>query len=724
MRVKKLLFLMFFSLFLILSLCMASCKESLNIKEPGMDDTADSNDNTNENDVVTDKETNDNDSNSNESKVEEIVYAEEVIPVISVNSSTSVLYEISNVLDSITEYSLIVEDSIKNEVAKLNDLNSEIKDLESNKIYTMSGSYKGIKDNKVTIVNIKDAIFTTKDYMQLSLITKAQAIDNVYSNSFEIVTKPYVEKAPSGYQLGGFIVVDEAGNEKDVPYNGEDVLYVDGITPNTKYQINYYYDIIITNTVKLMSYDSNEATRLNTNSINNLEYRIRFVGFWIVSGSTKSNRVRMMYNGDVLYVYYVEDNDTIENPFSFILPTKYEDYTIVGAKTLPENVTQNMDCELIMYSSSEKDTYSVIFYDLYYRAYHIEKVAEGDAAVGPTATPEKAEYNDYYYEFDGWDVEYDDIRKTTHVKPKRKFVSKVAEEPHLYDFNIFISKKSFYAMYSKYSAGAIRAISSAIYYDNEVVNQAVIDIDLTKTYIFKIEMKYQTSSMIEPSYKTYEWTIDGSKIGVKDEDATMEITYTGYSKVKVKYENVDSKYAIMSECDEAFINPVKITASETEFSVTNDTEYKFSYAVNYDDNPEIYYVADEWETTTTKGAQDLGIQELTVQTNEGVIKIDVKSSNFEQFLETDNVLQFIIRLQVVENSSNIVDTFESIYFIEDDIEDQYYSARTSHIPNQDPSVTYELRPFMLEIYIDSLGEWITLHDMESISEDPIIVKFV
>lgn len=718
MRFKKVFLLMIFLFALFLSSCMGSCNLDLNPEEPNINDNKPNEEESNNDD---NQEESENKEAENTNK--EVTYADVIIPTVTVNSSTSVLYTISNVLDSVTEYSLIVKDSSKNKFAYLTSLDSEIVNLDSSKVYYISGSYKGLKDNVVTTVNVKEAMFSTKDYASLSLITEEEAIENVFSNSFEIVTEPYVYKAPSGYELGGFIVTDESGFEKDVPYNGEEVLYVDGITANTKYYIDYYYDLIVAPTPQLLSLDNN--CRTHTNSINNLEYRIRFVGFWIVSGSTKSNRVRMMYNGDVLYVYYVKDNDSVDNPLSFVLPIKYENYTIVGAKTLPKNVTQNMDCELIMYSKNEEDVYSVIFYDMYYTAYHIEMVSEGGAAIGPTTNPENAEYNDYYYEFDGWDTTFDNITKTTHVKPKRKFVSKVNDEPYLYDFKIFISKKDHHATYTKYSKEAIQLISSAVYYDNEVVNLAVTDIDPTKIYTYKIEMRFQTSSMDQPAYKTYEWQIDGSKIGVKDEDAKFEISYTGYSLVKVKYENLDSAYAIKTEKDGSFIDPKPISSEEVSFDTGNNEEWHFGYAINYDDNPEIYYVADDLKSTTTKGPRDLGLEEMKVEVVGNFVKVEVKCSNFEDYIDYKHSLDIFVHVYVREN---YIDGYASVWssgFYKPSDSNYYFGSGLINLPNQNEPGLYEITPTYTQIRIDYLDEYIFLYDEFIVSgnDNYIIYKF-
>lgn len=716
MRFKKVFLLMIFLFALILSSCMGSCNLDLNPEEPNINDNKPNEEESNNDD---NQEESENKETENTNK--EVTYADVIIPTVTVNSSTSVLYTISNVLDSVTEYSLIVKDSSKNKFAYLTSLDSEIVNLDSSKVYYISGSYKGLKDNVVTTVNVKEAMFSTKDYASLSLITKEEAIENVFSNSFEIVTEPYVYKAPSGYELGGFIVTDESGFEKDVPYNGEQVLYVDGITANTKYYIDYYYDLIVAPTPQLLSLDNNSRT--HTNSINNLEYRIRFVGFWIVSGSTKSNRVRMMYNGDVLYVYYVEDNGTVNDPLRFVLPIKYENYTIVGAETYPINVTQNMDCELIMYSDDEKDVYSVIFYDMRWNAYHIEKVLEGEAAVGPATTPEIEDYTEFYYVFDGWDTEFDNITKTTHVKPKRKFVSRVEEEPHLYDFEIFISRKDHYARYSRYSDKAILVVSYGLFYEDEQVNLYEVDIDPNKTYTYRIEMKYQTSSMNEPGYKRYEWDVYGSRFGVKDADANVEITYTGFSRVDLKYENVDCKYAVTADINGNFLYPGEIKDDKASFGLQNNYECKFSYAMNYEDNPEVYYVADDWESTTTKGAKELGFEFLQVQTHGQTAFLTIKCSNFDEYMVYEHMLRFDLRFYVEENYIEAFACMDSLLFSKTLTEGFYDTSVPIHLQNQDTSVEYEMRITRVDIYIDYLDEYIALYESEFEDEDNNLVVF-
>ncbi|MDE6407843.1 MAG: bacterial Ig-like domain-containing protein [Anaeroplasmataceae bacterium] len=317
------------------------------------------------------------------------VCREEVVsPNVTIHSLTTASIDIPSTYTGTITVNGILTDSDGVEIPFTN-LTQEFHSLDSNKQYTISGS---IEANGST-AKILPTTFSTHVAGTLTSITEDQALRHISATSIEIDCAPYIHSLPNGYQLVGFQLIKETGEVvREEAYTlGMETVYFTGLEENTKYSISSCYKEI---EPVVFSIPTQEETKFT--------YDFCFVGFWIISYGDELYRVRMQYQGDTLYTWYVGNFNYFDNMrfCQFAMPNELSDYTVIGCETPLYNITEDIDVEVILVKKNPNQEI-VAFYGFQQVLLDYQVVASG-ATVSYPAPPATVEWGKYTYTFDSW----------------------------------------------------------------------------------------------------------------------------------------------------------------------------------------------------------------------------------------------------------------------------------------------------------------------------------
>ncbi|MDE7384403.1 MAG: hypothetical protein K2M84_01450, partial [Anaeroplasmataceae bacterium] len=280
----------------------------------------------------------------------------------------------------------MLKDSDGNEKT-FSSLSQEFTNLDPNLQYTISGSIV----TSSGAMKIVETSFTTNVASTLTSITEDQAVRHISAGSLEIDCTPYLQAVPNGYQLVGFQLTNEAGEVvAEIMYTpGMETAYFTNLSDNTKYYVYSCYK-----EVGPVSFSLREESKFT--------YNFRFVGFWIISYGDELYRIRMQYQGDTLYTWYVGDYNYLDNVqlCQFVLPNELRDYVVVGCEVPLYNVTEDIDVEVILVKKSASQEL-VVFYGFQYVLLGYEFVTPGATPSYPTP-PASVDWGKYTYEFTSW----------------------------------------------------------------------------------------------------------------------------------------------------------------------------------------------------------------------------------------------------------------------------------------------------------------------------------
>lgn len=607
--------------------------------------------------------TNNNNNNASTDKKEDAIYSFEVSPQLSISSIDKVNYSIENVCDNVDDCSIQILDSKENIVVVYDKLSGSIRELNKNEEYVFTGYYLGYIGNKLYKVNIKPTKIDTTGYDSVLKIQKNNCVSNVFSNLFVIDTKPFVDASPEGYSFAGISVTEKDGNTKDFDYNNQTRICVENIKPNTTYLVSPYYDEI-TKAKSKISYNIADVTS---------GYRIKFVGFWVVSGDKNANKVDMVYKDEILYTYYVADGGSIYNPYNFMLPQKYKNYVIVGSDKALENITSDMVCNLVLADKNAASIFLVVFYDLKGNIFHSEYVEAGKAANGPNKTPESYTVGSITYEFDKWDKEYINVTENMHIYPIKKDNRPKEEIPVIEYDNTLISNKYLSGGYNTKSGGA-SIISTKVYLKDstgniynivteKVINESyLVEYDSSKTYELYTQIEYKLDTMTESAYITKVQHIDYSKINSYDQgnysfDAAFETNRSMH--VKVRYDDIDMLVRYIKVND--YYSYFSEFAVEDNLAIVDGLYPGCNYVLNYafKDNTDelLYYVSNSTFEIETLSKAEFGLEEVSIEYTKSnsmtqeIVKIKFVGEKAEEYLA---ILDgFHINATIIENSEKV-----------------------------------------------------------------------
>ncbi len=338
---------------------------------------------------------------------------------INANSTQSFDLELQNVLESVIKYEIQITKNGLN-LQSMMDLKETILISSPNDIYKISGAYYGILQGTYYRVELDEIEVNATSILALQSIDVSEnTILNVSSTSFDIQISSFISNCPNGYQLSGFEVIDDEENlVQDILYTDAlDSLYVTGLNSNKKYKVVAYYDLISeSSTVSFFS----RALPITEG------YRIHFVGYYILTSGAINHRVRILYQEECLYRFYIADGDSISNwRFeSIMLPIHLENYSIVGTTSNLTNILSDIDAEAILVEKNQKEQYNVVFYDFNGTVISNQVVQEGKDATPPTLSQSQKEFfveegsYRYKYVFTGWPTNYTNVTAFTCVSPR------------------------------------------------------------------------------------------------------------------------------------------------------------------------------------------------------------------------------------------------------------------------------------------------------------------
>ena len=547
------------------------------------------------------------------------VYSSEVAPTISVESINKINYSIENVCDDLTECSVQILNSDNEIDTVYSSLNGIIRDLNSNSKYKLTGYYYGYINNKLYKVNIAAKEIDTKGFNDVLKIQRSTCVSNIYSNLFVVDTTPFVEAAPEGYNFAGITVTEKDSEEKSIDYTGQKEICVENLKPNTSYLIGSYYDLA----------PQAKAKMSRSLSGNTPGYRLKFIGFWVVSGDKNANKVEMVYANEVLYTYYVADGDTIFDPYRFVLPEKYNGYYIVGSDKNLDRITSDLVCNLVLAKEEPTTKFVVVFYDFEGNIFHSENVEKNCAAVGPSTTPPNYNNGSILLEFDRWDKDYSNVVSNMSIYPVKKDNTPKDEIPVIEFKNTLISDVYLSGGY-KIESGANSIISAKVYLKDS--NGSIIDLatdvkgyasyfveyDSSKTYELHTEIEYKLDGMTESSYIKNMQVINYSNINPLDKkNYSFDAAHDSYKTmhVKVRYDDIDMlvRYRKINEYSSVFYQyPVDDAIANLD-QLSPGRTYTLNYAFKDSTDDKLYYVSNQSFEIQTMSKAEFGLEEVKIE---------------------------------------------------------------------------------------------------------------
>lgn len=219
--------------------------------------------------------------------------------------------------------------------------------------YTVSGYVCYLEGDKVNKIIISDYTFEGTDLSTVNAVTETDAQIENYANGMKVGTYEYVTAAPDGFELDALALYLGDKLVSEMAYDGNNYIAFVDLEKN-----DYRLDAI---------YKKQEASIVSTYSLLSVTpgYRIRIVGFNVHYGygSNTLCRVRLFYQGELLYTQYYTKGTFPQDVFKFMLPIKYENYYIIGSDEYNSVIDNDQDWNLIMVNQHDDASKIVIYHD-------------------------------------------------------------------------------------------------------------------------------------------------------------------------------------------------------------------------------------------------------------------------------------------------------------------------------------------------------------------------
>lgn len=403
----------------------------------------------------------------------------------------------------------------------------------------------------------------------------------IYGNGVEFSLEKFIEATPLGYTLSGVLVKDKDGNVvQDIPYNGVMTnIAIGDLENDTEYLIQPYYDLALPATYSLQ-----------TRAAITPGYRIYFVGIHVITYGDVMYRVKLTYQGELLYTYILAEGGNLYVwNFNFMLPIKYEDYRCVGTEVGEAfNVTKDMEVEVILVKNGEETEFTVVFYGWNDgEILKIEKVAKGGDATPPSMDDidEFRTINGGLYRCDGWDeYQYQNITSTTIVYMKRTFLPKLVVPQTDYtievtDTTIELSLGYVYSTsYSIVSSKTKKYMINPAGMKTEIVgNESLENLSPDTTYKFLYSIVYNLGSGEEVKEEEIEVTTLASDSDLNITTTVTNVTYRGATLTPSDSTIVAGYYYYNSDMLRYRFSISKYSKSISPSRLVQNTEYTFYY---------------------------------------------------------------------------------------------------------------------------------------------------
>lgn len=562
---------------------------------------------------------------------------------VTINSTTEANLLLTNPFTGSVTINGLLTDSDGNEVS-FTTLNPSFTHLNPNTLYKISGTI--VQDSRSAL--IEEKTFSTHVASYLTSITEDQALSHTSEHSIEIFCEPYVNTVPEGYQLVGFELINEAEEvlEQVVYTSTMKTVYFTNLEANTKYAVRSCYS----------KASPQRARRAIQKTETKFTYSFNFVGFWIISYGKELYRIRMQYQGDTLYTWYVGDYNYFDQAtfLRFALPNELKDYVVVGCKTPLYNVMEDKDVEVEL-KLRENGKSIVAFYGFQgvlidsYETTNVENISYPNV-------PATVSYNNYEYEFKDWYQDYSVYPDVLGYRANYYCVTESNSSKIVYPYKFYIYSDKVYVDISVYTGSKYY-----VDYYQRIYTTAGVDITDSLTfepsssswsekgeykgltpnteYIFKGYLVYNLLDGNDNQTKEYSYTFRTLAV-----DATKNITL---SYKRYPYE----AFALQLSSNKNDFDLYILTYKNTMYTIANDDHIQWNYfdlghlddesplniyyadVDNLDDNSRLVYVY------TTKPlvyqldkVREVEIEEVLVCVPESVgntyrVRIHVKGKN-------------------------------------------------------------------------------------------------
>ena len=384
-------------------------------------------------------------------------------------------------------------------------------------------------------------VFIPED-LDTTNLTEEATVNNVSANAIDVNVEEFLNATPEGYSLDSITLGLNGEVLYEIPYEeGMVSAYFTNLTVDTEYEVGAYYS-------------QNQATTLAFRKTRQLTYRFHFVGFMIVTKGDVLHRVRMMYQGDVLYRWYYSPDTYVSNYhffYDFQLPIEYDGYECVGCEEVVGYITQDIDLEVVLIKKD--DNYcTVVFYSGEYINGDLTILKTEVVPKGGTATPPSVpDYDDgrYLYRFDYWNGNYSNVTENEFVYARYKmeplFVPQVYMNVIVGDTYCYIFGESDtpelwllckYELYDVASNEMLEDGFTEINYSNKFLVSSKLQPG--KEYVLNFGYFTQEKLPINVMTNTYECAFT-TRLGIEKTNYTFTTSSTPYSfKINEVYSDV------------------------------------------------------------------------------------------------------------------------------------------------------------------------------------------
>ena len=424
-------------------------------------------------------------------------------------------------------------------------------------------------------------------------LTEEATVNNVSANAVDVNVEEFLNATPEGYSLDSITLGLNGEVLYKKPYEeGMVRAYFTNLTVDTEYEVGAYYS-------------QNQATTLAFRKTRQLTYRFHFVGFMIVTKGDVLHRVRMMYQGDVLYRWYYSPDTYVSNYhffYDFQLPIEYDGYECVGCEEVVGYITQDIDLEVVLIKKD--DNYcTVVFYSGEYINGDLTILKTEVVPKGGTATPPSVpDYDDgrYLYRFDYWNGHYSNVTENEFVYAQYKMEPLFVPQVYM---NVIVGDTYCY-IFGESDTPELWLLCKYELYDvasNEMLEDGFTEIDYSNKFLVSSQLQPGKEYVLTFGYftqerlpinvmaNTYECAFT-TRLGIEKTNYTFTTSSTPYSfKINEAYSDVIMYMQRLVEDDGSLGTPSIVSSGylcqNLSFCVNpvlkGDVDY--SYFVYFDD---------------------------------------------------------------------------------------------------------------------------------------------
>lgn len=486
---------------------------------------------------------------------------------VTIHSTTEAHLSLTNPFTGSVTVDGVLTDTDGNEI-EFSSLNPSFDNLNPNTLYKISGV---IKEGTKSAL-IEEKTFSTNVASYLTSITEDQALSHVSEQSIEIDCTPYRNTVPDGYRLVGFELINEKEEVvSQMAYTSSmDTVYFTNLEANTKYAVRSCYSRVSSSSRRMAMKESK------------FTYDFNFVGFWVISYGKELHRIRMQYQGDTLYTWYVGDYNYFDQStfLNFALPNELKNYVVVGCKTPLYNIMEDKDVEVELKLRETGQTI-VAFYGFQGVLIDSYETTNTENITYPTP-PSTISYGTYEYEFNEW---YQDYSVYPNVLGYRAGYSCITET----DSSDLVYPYSFYVYSDKIYVDSAVYTGSTYYVDYYQRIYTAAGNDITDSLVFEPSSSYwdkegeykgltPNTEYVFKGYLIYN-LLDGNGNQTKEYSYTFQTLAIDATKnITLSYKQYPHEpYALQLSSNKNNFDLYVLTHKKNIFTISNDEYIQWNY---------------------------------------------------------------------------------------------------------------------------------------------------